>query len=390
MDALWIGLMSGTSADGVDAALVRIGDGPGAVETLAHATTPLPGALRERVQAAIRGKPELRELLRLDVELGQHFAAAALDLLAAAGVRVAQVEGIGSHGQTLAHHPEPGVRASLQVGSAAEIHARTGIPVVSDFRAADLAAGGQGAPLTPFVHLACLAAPGQRRAVLNVGGFTNLTWLDGQDPAAVIGFDPGPGNALLDCAARLASGGTEHFDRDGARAARGQVDGATLELLLSDPYFERPPPKSTGHEHFGADFFETARRSVEAGGGGPDDLLATLTALSVESVARAAERFLPATPDRWLVCGGGVHNATLMRRLAERVAPAPVSTTREHGIDPDAVEAVAFAILGWCAARGRASNLPRVTGASLAVCLGSLTPPVGFAARAGAGPASDA
>ena len=371
--------MSGTSADAVDAALVRVGPEPGRVETLAFVSPELPESLRARVHAAASAPLELRSLVQLDVELGERFADAALDLLRRAGVESGEVEGIGSHGQTLGHYPQPEVRGSLQVGSAAVIHARTGIPVVSDFRSADLAAGGQGAPLTPFVHLACLSEPGETRAVLNLGGFTNLTFLAGDDPERVVGFDPGPGNALLDRAARWASGGEERYDAGGERGRRGRIFPELLEELLADAYFAQPPPKSTGHERFGAAWFERARDAVLAAGGGPDDVLATLAGLTVESVARAAETFFAEAPRRWIVYGGGVRNRALFEGLAARLDPAPVELSDAHGIASDAFEAVAFAVLGWCAARGRASNLPRATGASSAVSLGSATPAGAFA-----------
>jgi anhydro-N-acetylmuramic acid kinase len=370
--------MSGTSADGIDAALVRIGSEPRELETLAFHCAALPAELRSRVQAASTGRIALRELLALDRELGLRFADAALELLRQAGVSADAVEGIGSHGQTVAHHPEPGVCGSLQIGSPALIHARTGIPVVANFRAADLAVGGQGAPLTPFVHLACLADPRETRAVLNLGGFSNVTFLPGTDPERVVAFDPGPANALIDRAARWASDGVEAFDRDGARARRGRVEGAVLERLLDDEYFRRRPPKSTGHERFGAAFFERARDAVLASGGSADDVVATLTALTVESVARGARDFFPSAPQRWLLCGGGVHNPALVDGLRSRLAPALVESSAASGVDPDALEAVAFAVLGWCAARGRASNLPAATGASRAIPLGSATPAAAF------------
>jgi len=381
MAALWVGLISGTSADGIDAALVRIGKEPREVETLAFHCAALPPELRSRVHAAAAGAIPLRELLALDRELGRRFGDAALELLELAGTAPEEVEGIGSHGQTLAHHPEAEVRGSLQVASPSVIHARTGIPVVADFRAGDLAVGGQGAPLTPFVHLACLADPAEDRAVLNLGGFSNVTYLRGTDPERVVAFDPGPANALIDRAARWASRGAEAFDRDGVRALRGRVLSEVLERMLGDEYFGRRPPKSTGHERFGSACFERARDDVLAAGGTPDDVVATLTALSVESVARAARAFFPSAPQRWLLCGGGVRNPALVAGLRERLAPATVESTAAFGIDPDALEALAFAVLGWCAARGRDSNLPAATGASRRVVLGSATPAAAFAGR---------
>jgi anhydro-N-acetylmuramic acid kinase len=372
---LWIGLMSGTSADGVDAALVRLGESPRELELIRFSSTPFPESLRERIHGVLAGAVALRDLLALDRELGERFGEAALALLRAAGIEPGEIAGIGSHGQTVAHHPESGVRGTLQLGSAAEIHARTGIPVISDFRRADLAAGGQGAPLTPFLHHAHFATGRERRVVLNIGGFTNLTYLPEASADRLVAFDPGPGNALLDRAARWASGGRERFDDGGSRARRGRVDETLLEELLRDPYFLLPPPKSTGHEHFGEAFFERARRSIEGAGGGPDDLMATLVALTCESVARAAEEFLPDPVERWLACGGGVHNTALFERLARRLAPAPLETTDAHGLPGDALEAVAFALLGRTSSRGLPGNLPAATGAERPVVLGSATPP---------------
>jgi len=370
--------MSGTSADAIDAVVVRLGREPHEIELVGAYEEPLEDELRARIHALVQGAVPLRELLALDALLGERFAAAALGAARAAGVRLEDVRGIASHGQTVAHYPEAAVHNTLQIGSAALIHARTGRPVVSDFRRADMAAGGQGAPLTPFFHFHRFADTKERRAVLNVGGFTNVSYLPNRDPAHVIAFDPGPGNALLDRAARWASGGADRYDRDGARAARGRVVRELVEEWLTDPYFQRPPPKSTGHEHFGEAFFARARDAVLLRGGAPDDLFASLAELTVESVARAAERFFPQPAERWILCGGGARNPELRRRLAARVAPAQLDTTDAHGVPSDALEAIAFAVLGHCASRGEPSNLPAATGASRAVCLGTVTPPDSF------------
>ncbi len=364
--------MSGTSADAVDAVLVRIGGASArAPEVLAFESLPLEEELRRRIHEACLERVALRDLVALDVELGERFAHAALLVARSAGVELESIEGIGSHGQTVGHFPE--VHGTLQIGSAAVIHELTRIPVVADFRSADLAAGGQGAPLTPFLHHACLAAAGERRCVLNIGGFTNLSYLDGQDAASLIAFDPGPGNALIDRAVRWASEGAERYDVGGGRCARGKVFSAVGAQMLQDEYFGVGPPKSTGHEHFGAAFFERARDAVVEQGGEPDDVCATLAWLTVESVARAAESFLPAEADRWLVYGGGVHNSALMDGLRSRLGDAPVETTDDYGLQSDALEAICFALLGWCYARGRVSNIPSATGAQREVCLGSLT-----------------
>jgi anhydro-N-acetylmuramic acid kinase len=375
---LWIGLMSGTSADAVDAALVRIGADPGDVTLVAFHEEPLDEELRARIHALAFRPLALRELVKLDIELGERFARAALGVARVAGVAMDEIRGIASHGQTVGHYPEADVRGTLQIGAAAVIHELTGRPVVSDFRRADLAAGGQGAPLTPFFHFYRFADAKERRAVLNIGGFTNVSYLPGRDASQVIAFDPGPGNALLDRAARWASEGAERFDRDGARSLRGRVHPALLECWLRDPYFAQAPPKSTGHERFDAKFFERACDAVLASGGVADDVFATLAALTVESVARAAEQFFPQRAERWILYGGGVHNRALVDGLRARLAPAPVETTDAYGVPSGALEAIAFAVLGHCAATGRTSNLPAATGAARAVCLGTLNPPDAF------------
>ncbi len=369
---LWIGLISGTSADAVDAALVRVPDGIANLELLAFQDFPIADDLRERVHAAAQHDVRLRELIQLDNELGECFAAAALDLAEAAGVSPSDIEGVGSHGQTVAHYPEVG--GTLQLGSPAIIYARTGIPVVADFRRADLAVGGQGAPLTPFFHRARLSRPGQPRAVLNIGGFTNVSFLPANAGEPVVAFDPGPGNAWIDRTVRWSSDGVERFDRDGKRCARGTVDHAMLQELLADPYFSKPPPKSTGHEYFSAELFERNRDAMLARGAGPDDVAATCAALTVASVALAARCFFPVSPEHWFVYGGGVHNPVLLEGLRRELAPATVETTDSQGVPGDALEAMAFAALGWCAKRGVASNLPSATGASRAVVLGTATP----------------
>jgi anhydro-N-acetylmuramic acid kinase len=375
---LWIGLISGTSADGVDAALVRIEDDLSRVELLAFRTEPIEQELRSRIHACAEGSVPLRELVRLHRDLGERFAEAARRVAGKAGTPLPEVHGIGSHGQTVAHFPEKGVGGTLQLGSPSIIHERTGIFVVADFRSGDLAAGGQGAPLTPFFHHAYFARENERRAVLNIGGFTNVTYLPGRDPEQIVAFDPGPGNALLDRAVRCGTQDEEPFDLGGARALRGRVVREVVEDLLGDPYFGSPPPKSTGHEHFGKEFFDRAQRGVTASGGSLDDLLATLAELTVESVVRAAERFLPGPVERWIVCGGGAHNAALLERLRRRIGPTPVDLTDQHGISVDTVEAITFAALGWASSRGLPGNVPSATGARRRVVLGSATPPNAF------------
>ncbi len=373
--ALWIGLLSGTSCDAIDAALVEIRPGPIQLKLRAALEVPMPAHLRERIEVASTCSLAAREWVALDVELGERLAKAAAAVANCGGIALAEVEGIASHGQTIGHFPDSKHRGSLQLGSPHVLHARTGVQVIHDFRSADLAAGGQGAPLTPWMHAICLSSPRERRAVLNLGGFTNVTYLPGTDPRAAVGFDPGPGNALLDRAARFASQGREHCDRDGARAGSGRVVEAVVEELLRDPYFRRPPPKSTGHEYFGAEFFERARLGVQATGGNLDDLFSTLTELTVQSIVDAAKRFFPGCVDRWIVYGGGLANLELRARLERSLAPTPVESTAAYGFPHEALEAMAFALMGWCSLRGVPSNLPNVTGAERPMVLGSLTPP---------------
>lgn len=375
---LWIGLMSGTSADGVDAALVRIGPSAQEISLLGFLSMPFSPILFKRIHEFSQSAVKIRDIVSLDVELGERFAEAARAVLQQAGVRPEEVEGIASHGQTLGHFPEPEVRGSMQLGAPAVIHERTGIPVIADFRAADIAAGGQGAPLTPFFHHRFFARPAERLAVLNIGGFTNVTYLPGLAVDGVIAFDPGPGNALLDRAARWASAGAERFDRDGARAREGQSHREVVTELLRDPYFAKLPPKSTGHDHFGQAFFERARDLVVQQGGTPNDVLATLAQLTAESVVDQAGRFFPEPAERWILYGGGVQNPVLWERLCALLAPAPLELSDGHGIPAEALEAMAFAVLGWHAHRGEPCNLPQATGATRGVVLGTATPAGGF------------
>lgn len=360
--ALFIGLISGTSVDAVDAALCRFGPQPRTLATRAH---PWPEALRRQILAVAQGEQalDLDAYGRLDVAIGRHFADAALALLSQAGIGPGQVTAIGSHGQTIRHRPDGDCPFTLQIGDASVIAERTGIDTVADFRRADVAAGGQGAPLMPAFHAHTLGRDGAR-AVLNLGGIANLTVL--APGADVGGFDTGPANGLLDAWCAQHTGAA--FDRDGAFAASGQVDGKLLETLLADPYFAQPAPKSTGREYFHLDWL---RRHERVGTLDPADVQATLLALTAHSVAVA----LTATGvrvDEVLICGGGVHNPRLMRALATALAPAAVISIADVGIDPDFVEASGFAWLARQRLLGVPGNLPAVTGAHGARRLGVL------------------
>ncbi len=383
---LIIGLMSGTSADGIDAALVEVrGSGRRLrAEIRAFLCVPHTAEMRSAILALCdpdRGR--VPDLCALNAALGERFAEAAILVAGEAGVPLSEVRAIASHGQTVWHQPEPlsagGVeaRGTLQIGEPAVIAARTGRAVVSAFRAADMAVGGQGAPLVPYLDWALLTSGREARAVQNIGGIANVTHL----PRAarleeVLAFDTGPGNMVIDGLVRSLTGGERGYDHDGAWAATGEVNTRLLERLLTHPYFAATPPKTTGRELFGEPFVAELLRRARSMGLSDEDLLATATALTAESIARAYQTWLaPHGGFRTvIVSGGGSHNRPLMRMLAERLAPARVITSAELGIPDDAKEAVAFAILGYETLRGRPSNVPSATGASRAAILGSITP----------------
>ena len=376
---LVIGLMSGTSADGVDAALVEWPDGPEAqpFRLLACEETAFEPALQARIHRLAAGRlpggEVLAELAGLDVELGERFAAAARAVAARAGVPLERVALIASHGQTVAHHPER--RATLQIGDPSVLAERTGCLVVADFRPRDLAAGGEGAPLAPFFHSKAFASARESRVVLNLGGIANVTWLPAGAPADdVIAFDVGPANALLDAVVQLASGGAERFDRDGARAARGRCEPRWLDGLLDDAFLRRPPPKSTGRERYGLVEAEALFERAQRAGLAADDLLATLVAFTAEAVARACRDFLPGRAERLIVGGGGARNRAVMAALAERMPGVGIDPMDAHGVPSGAAEAMAFALMGRNARLGLPNHLPRCTGAAAARVLGEFVP----------------
>jgi anhydro-N-acetylmuramic acid kinase len=376
-----IGLMSGTSADGVDAALVEWPEGPEArpFTLLAFREEPLPRELQTRIHQLAAGRVEagsaLRELAALDVELGERFAAAAVSVAASADIPLSEVDAIGSHGQTVAHHPE--VRATLQIGDPSVVAERTGCTTVADFRPRDVAAGGEGAPLAPFFHLAAFGDQAESRVALNLGGIANVTWLPaGGRPEDVIAFDVGPANALLDGVVQRVSGGAERFDRAGRRALRGRVDSELLERLLDDEFLRRAPPKSTGRERYGLAEAEALAEDWERRGRDSDDLVATLAAFTCEAVSRACRDFLTdfSKLGRVLVGGGGARNPALLAGLAERLPGVAVEPFDEAGVPADAAEAMAFSLMGRNALLGIPNHLPRCTGARRAAVLGEVVP----------------
>jgi anhydro-N-acetylmuramic acid kinase len=360
--SLYLGLISGTSADGIDAALVRFEPQP---QLLAAKTTPYPAALRERILALAvsNAAMTLDDYGALDVEIGACFADAALSLLRETGIDRADIAAIGSHGQTVRHRPFGEHPFTLQIGDPSVIAERTRITTVADFRRADVAAGGQGAPLLPALHAALFAAPDATRVILNLGGIANVTILaPGRD---VLGFDTGPANCLLDAWA------LRHLqtprDENGAWAQSGRVDRDLLDKWLRDPYFNAPPPKSTGREYFNLDWLDARLPAKYA----PADVQATLLELSATSIAAAIRKHAPDARETF-ACGGGVHNAALMDALSQALAPVIVQSTLALGLDPDYVEAAGFAWLARARLAGSPGNLPSVTGARGPRVLGAI------------------
>jgi len=369
MPDYYLGLMSGTSMDGIDAALVDLsGDTP---VLLNAQTNPWPAPLHPRIlkTAAAPQQTSLLDAGALDAELGEQFASAALDIMAKAGLESCQITAIGSHGQTLLHVPEGRPAFSIQLGDANRIAERTGITTVADFRRRDIAAGGQGAPLVPAFHRALFHDPATPRAILNIGGMANLTLLPA-DSQVVTGFDTGPGNVLLDAWYRKHNPGT--FDAGGAWARHGTLNEPLLEKLVNQPYFSLPPPRSTGRELFCLQWLETQLQSGHPALNAAD-IQRTLVEFTARTIATSLERFGP--PLRQvLVCGGGIHNDFLMQRLAALLPEHQVETTEKYGLHPDWVEAVAFAWLAKQTLEGKAGNVPGVTGASQPVILGAIYP----------------
>lgn len=378
---LIVGLMSGTSLDGIDAALVEV-EGTGEDDVTARVvrslTVEYDAARREAIHAAIvAGSAEA--LCGLHAELGEWLAEAALRVCAGAGVAPESVDAVGSHGQTVWHRP-PSAQArgaTLQLGDAATIAERTGIAVVHDFRTRDMAAGGQGAPLVPWVDRVLFSVAGRTRALQNIGGIGNVTRVPPRGSGEeVFAFDTGPGNALIDAAVELATEGRATFDRDGKLAARGEVDPALLAELLRHPYFAAQPPKSTGREEFGRPFVARLVEAVQPEGDRDWlDLVATLTELTARSISDAYRRWLlPRGVDEAVITGGGARNPTLVARIRALLAPLPVLEGAALGMDADAKEAVAFALLAWAHLRGIPANVPAATGARGPRVLGSFTP----------------
>jgi len=370
------GLISGTSADGIDVALVDI-RGAGfqtRLQPLAHASFPYPPGVRQAILEISDATAHVGQVARLNFLLGELFAGAVARASRGAGIPLAKVRLIGSHGQTIYHQGRPAklygrpVACTLQIGEPAVIAARTGADVVADFRPADIAAGGQGAPLVPFLDYLLYRHRRRFRIALNIGGIANLTAIPpAAGPEKVLAFDTGPGNMILDALAAHFSGGRQSFDRDGRMAARGRVDPRLLAALLADPYYRRRPPKSAGREQYGAELVARLllRRLP------PENLMATAAAFTAAAVSVGIRRFT-GLPDELIVSGGGLRNPRLMAYLAAFLPQVRIRSSYEFGVDSDAKEAIAFAVLAYQTYHNRPSNLPSATGARAPVVLGKL------------------
>jgi anhydro-N-acetylmuramic acid kinase len=348
------GIMSGTSLDGIDVAIVEIRGR--SIRTLGFRSTPYPEATR----IALLGELDSARISRLNFVLADLYARAVLEAVK----RFGPVELIGCHGQTIFHE---GGANTLQIGEPAVVAEHTGVPVVSNFRARDIAAGGEGAPLVPYLDFLLFRHPTRTRVALNIGGIANVTIIP---PAAhtqdVKAFDTGPGNMVIDALVREFTKGRENYDRDGRIAATGQINRQLLRGLLRDSYYRRRPPKSAGREQYGTQFVEQMKRTETSF----PNLIATATALTAATIARALDRMR----GDLIVSGGGVHNCQLMAQIAAFLPQMRIATSADYGVDPDAKEAIAFAVFAHETWRKRPSNLPSATGARHAVVLGSITP----------------
>ena len=377
---LILGMISGTSVDGIDAALVDIQGSPPDLNVSLLSFTCVPFTQEQRRQIFELFDPAtapVDKVCQMNFAIGEWFAAAAMQAINGAGLQPGQVDIIASHGQSAYHCMEPDtpVKSTLQIGEAAVIAERTGVTTIADFRVADVAAGGQGAPLVSYVDWLLYLHPTRQRAVQNIGGIGNVTYLPTKDsPEKVLSFDTGPGNMMIDYAAQQASDGALTFDRDGLLAAQGMVNEELLEQLMSHPYLSQPLPKTTGREQFGVFY---ARQIWEQGikqGLSGVDILATLTAFTAASIADSYRRYLPGPVDEVIVGGGGASNPTMMRLLVERLPNTQVLRQEDLGYLSDAKEAIAFAIIAYEGLHGRQGNLPSCTFARHPAVLGKITP----------------
>ena len=374
------GLMSGTSADGVDVAIVDIDNGR--VGVLAFNTFPYLAELRRSILRLCGAQSaSAADVCHFNFVIGEVFAESVRKLCKKSGIGLNTIDLIGSHGQTIFHNPNGRrfrkkiICSTLQIGEPSIIAQRTGITTVADFRPRDMAAGGQGAPLVPFADYFLFRDKHHNRAIQNIGGIANVTYLSaGCGTGDIIAFDTGPGNMIIDSIISILTKGKQKFDRGGLIAARGTVDKAILKDMLRHPFFSRRPPKSTGREEFGSRYCDAlyqklTKRSIPA-----ENIMATVTAFTAESIIQAYRKFLPQMPDEVILCGGGAHNSTLIKMLRQGLGESIILLSDEYGINCDAKEAISFAILAYATIKGAANNVPSATGAKQPVVLGKIIP----------------
>jgi anhydro-N-acetylmuramic acid kinase len=374
------GLMSGTSADGVDVAIVDISRQKVQLQTFETFT--YSPALRKTILSLC--SPEttrLDAICHYNFVLGEVFADAVVKLCSKSGIALDSLDLIGSHGQTICHNPRGrrygrrAIGSTLQIGEPSVIAQRTGITTVADFRPRDIAAGGEGAPLVPFADYMLFGHNRLTRAVQNIGGIGNVTFLPaGGGPEKILAFDTGPGNIVIDGIMRLNTGGRKNYDRNGKTAARGAVSGELLGEMLRHPFLRRKPPKSTGREQFGSAYAERIYQFAANQGISDIDIVTTVTAFTARTIAQAYRKFLPTMPDEVILCGGGARNSTLVGMLRSELPEVKMLSTDDFGINVDAKEAVSFAILAWATIKGMTNNVPGATGAEKPVVLGKIVP----------------
>ncbi|MHC4154188.1 MAG: anhydro-N-acetylmuramic acid kinase [Planctomycetota bacterium] len=374
------GLMSGTSADGVDAVVVDILRN--GVKVLAFDTFGYSTGLRRTILGLCKPKPcRTADICHLNFVLGEVFAQSIVTLCRNSGIDISTIDLLGSHGQTIYHNPKGRrfggriVRSTLQIGEPSVIAQRTGITTVADFRPRDMAANGQGAPLVPFADYVLFRNKRRTRAVQNIGGIANVTYLPaGCRLENVIAFDTGPGNMIIDGLVSLISRGRRKFDRAGKLGGRGTVDEGLLKDMLRHPFLRRRPPKSTGREEFGQQYFSSLHDRMMKKSLSDEDMIATATTFTTATIVQAYQRFLPEMPDEVILCGGGARNITLIEMLRQRLGTTKILMSDDVGISCDAKEAVSFAILAHATVRGVANNVPSATGAKQPLVLGKIVP----------------
>jgi anhydro-N-acetylmuramic acid kinase len=374
------GLMSGTSVDGVDVAVVDITNKK--VNLLAFDVFPYPNALRREIlQLCHPESASIENICHYNFVLGEIFADAIIKLCSQSGVSLNSIDLVGSHGQTIYHNPRGKrysktiIRSTLQIGEPSVIAHRIGITTVADFRPRDMAAGGEGAPLVPYTDYILFGGNRSSRAVQNIGGIANVTFLPRLcKQHDIVAFDTGPGNMVIDGVIRLISDGRRRFDSGGKMAARGTVNKRLLNEMLQHPFLKRHPPKSTGREEFGISFAQKIYKQAVAKCIANDDIVATVTAFTATSIALAYHEFLPAVPNEVVLCGGGSRNNTLVEMLHSKLPEAKMRSTDDFGISVDAKEAISFAILAWATIKGLTNNVPGVTGADQPVVMGKIIP----------------